>query len=112
MRWRRGEGRKTGGIKAASKPFLQAFPNLGCFCPRTSKDFFGGFLGFQWVTREKTQSVDLQTSSSCSPFFGHVPDAIVPHSTGLKADSHSWAFVSQEGAGVFMAEEPSGKREL
>jgi hypothetical protein len=65
MRWRRGEGRKTGGIKAASKPFLQAFPNLGCFRPRISKDSFGGFLGFQWVTRGK--------NPKCVPskFFRH-----------------------------------------
>ena len=31
--------------------FCQAFPNLGCFCPRISKDSFGGFVGFQRVTR-------------------------------------------------------------
>jgi hypothetical protein len=31
--------------------FLQAFPNLGCFAPSFSKDSFGGFVGFQVVTR-------------------------------------------------------------
>jgi hypothetical protein len=36
-----------GGIKAASKAFLQAFPNLACFCPSFSKQSFGHFVGFQ-----------------------------------------------------------------
>jgi len=40
-----------GGIKAASKPFLQAFPKLGLFCPSFSKENFSRFLGFQWVAR-------------------------------------------------------------
>ena len=31
--------------------FLQAFPNLGCFAPSFSKHSFGGFVGFQGVTR-------------------------------------------------------------
>jgi hypothetical protein len=31
---------------------------------------------------------------------------------GSRADGRLWAFVSQQGAGVFMAEEPSGKREF
>src|SRR5579863_6186754 len=31
--------------------FCQAFPNLACFCPSFSKHFFGGFVGFQGVTR-------------------------------------------------------------
>jgi hypothetical protein len=29
---------------------LQAFPNLGLFSSSFSKDSFGGFVGFQWVT--------------------------------------------------------------
>jgi hypothetical protein len=44
-----------GGIKAASKAFLQAFPNLACFCPSFSKQSFGHFVGFQWVARAKNQ---------------------------------------------------------
>ena len=31
--------------------FCQAFPNLACFRPSFSKHFFGGFVGFQGVTR-------------------------------------------------------------
>jgi hypothetical protein len=31
--------------------FCQTFPNLACFCPSFSKHFFGGFVGFQGVTR-------------------------------------------------------------
>jgi hypothetical protein len=46
-----------GGIKAASKAFLQAFPNLACFCPSFSKQSFGHFVGFQWVARAKNQKV-------------------------------------------------------
>jgi hypothetical protein len=44
---------EAGGMMAASKAFLQAFPNLACFPPRISKESFGGFLGFQGVTRVK-----------------------------------------------------------
>jgi hypothetical protein len=46
-----------GEIKAASKTFLQAFPNPGCFCPSFSKQSFGQYVGFQWVTRVKNQKV-------------------------------------------------------
>src|SRR5271156_6079226 len=49
--------------------FCQAFPNLGCFCPRISKDSFGGFVGFQRVTREKIQSVLLQIFSPARASF-------------------------------------------
>jgi hypothetical protein len=38
-------------MRAASKLFLQAFPNLGCFCPSFSKESFGRFVGFQGVAR-------------------------------------------------------------
>jgi hypothetical protein len=31
----------------ASKLFIQAFPNPALFSPNFSKDFFGGFVGFQ-----------------------------------------------------------------
>jgi len=33
--------------------FWQAFPNLSCFAPRISKQFFGDFVEFQGVTRVK-----------------------------------------------------------
>src|SRR5271156_1483622 len=38
---------------AGLQTLLQAFPNLGCFCPRISKESLGGFVGFQEVTRVK-----------------------------------------------------------
>jgi hypothetical protein len=44
---------KGGGMRAASHAFLQAFPNLGCFCPSFSKQFFGRFVGFQGVASLK-----------------------------------------------------------
>src|SRR5277367_4970372 len=46
-------GRKGGRTKAASQAFLQAFPNLGCFCPSFSKQTFGRFVRFQGVARLK-----------------------------------------------------------
>src|SRR5271168_1429484 len=39
--------RNKGGLQA----FLQVFPNLRLFCARISKESFGGFVGFQGVTR-------------------------------------------------------------
>ena len=62
-----------GGIKAASKAFLQAFPNLACLCPSFSKQTFGHFVGFQWVTRVKNQKVPL-------PNFFVPPASIQPYS--------------------------------
>ena len=46
---RRGGG--DGEIMAGHLAFLQAFPNLACFSPSFSKQSFGGFVGFQGVTR-------------------------------------------------------------
>jgi hypothetical protein len=43
-------GTNGGGIKAPSKPFFQASPKLACFAPSFSKQIFGCFVGFQWVT--------------------------------------------------------------
>jgi hypothetical protein len=40
---------KGGGMRAASHGFLQAFPNLDCFCPSFSKHIFGRFVRFQGV---------------------------------------------------------------
>jgi len=42
-----------GGIMAGLQTLLQAFPNLGLFSPSFSKESFGGFVGFQRVTRVK-----------------------------------------------------------
>ena len=39
-----------GGAPPVSKPFDQAFPNLGLFPPNFSKDSFGRFVGFQRLT--------------------------------------------------------------
>ena len=66
-----------GGIKAASKAFLQAFPNLACFCPSFSKQSFGHFVGFQWVTRAKNQKVPppnfFVPTASFQPYFRRRP---------------------------------------
>src|SRR5271169_6223667 len=42
---------------ASTQHFCQAFPNLACFCPSFSKDFFGGFVGSQGVTRFPNRNV-------------------------------------------------------
>jgi hypothetical protein len=44
---------KGGGTKAASQAFVQAFPNLGCFCASFSKQIFGRFVRFQEVASLK-----------------------------------------------------------
>src|SRR5271168_360467 len=36
--------------KGALQAFFQASPKLACFAPSFSKEIFGGFVGFQWVT--------------------------------------------------------------
>jgi len=46
-----GAGGRCGGIVADLQAFGQAFPKLACFGPRISKEIFGGFVGFQGVTR-------------------------------------------------------------
>jgi hypothetical protein len=43
--------RRAGLRPPPAQAFFQAFPNPACFRPRISKHFFGGFVGFQWVTR-------------------------------------------------------------
>ena len=67
--WKR---RNYGGLQA----FWQAFPNLACFSPRISKESFGGFVGFQWVTRVKTQSVHPPNFSPRRPRFGRIAGAM------------------------------------
>src|SRR5271170_2631059 len=37
--------------KGALQAFFQASPKLACFAPSISKQSFGGFVGFQGVTR-------------------------------------------------------------
>src|SRR5271170_526197 len=51
MRERRRVDKEAAQLWRGLQAFWQAFPNLGCFCPRISKDSFGGFVGFQRVTR-------------------------------------------------------------
>ena len=53
---------KGGGIRAASQAFLQAFPNLGCFCPSFSKQIFGRFVGFQEVASLPNRKCGLSKS--------------------------------------------------
>src|ERR1700678_4717220 len=36
--------------KGTLQAFFQASPKLACFAPSFSKQIFGGFGGFQWVT--------------------------------------------------------------
>jgi hypothetical protein len=51
----------------------QAFQKLGCFCPSISKDSFGGFVGFQWVTRVKNPKLS-------APNFFAAPASLWTHS--------------------------------
>jgi hypothetical protein len=37
--------------KGALQAFFQVSPKIACFAPSFSKQIFGGFVGFQWVTR-------------------------------------------------------------
>src|SRR5580658_1778920 len=37
--------------KGALQAFFQASPKVACLAPSLSKQSFGGFVGFQWVTR-------------------------------------------------------------
>ena len=57
-----GRFQKCGGTRAASKLFLQAFPNLGCFCPSFSKESFGRFVGFQGVASLLNRKCGLSKS--------------------------------------------------
>jgi hypothetical protein len=45
---------------ASSKLFLQTFPNLGCFAPSFSKDFFAVLCDFKGLQAFQTQSVPRQ----------------------------------------------------
>ena len=66
---------------AASKAFWQAFPNPACFPPRISKENFGGFVGFQGVTRVKNPKCPSSNFFGAAGLFlvallapsGHVP---------------------------------------
>jgi hypothetical protein len=71
-------GGKGGGIKTGLQAFLQAFPNLSCFRPSFSKESFGGFVGFQGVTRPPNLKAPLPN------FFVRLP-SFLPHSRRRRA---------------------------
>jgi hypothetical protein len=80
----------SGGGKAAERGriathFLQAFPNLGYFCPSFSKQSFGGFVGFQWVARVSTERVRFQTFPRRRLPFGRVIGANAPYSAASRS---------------------------
>ena len=68
--------RNNGGLQT----FLQTLPNLTCFSPSFSKESFGGFVEFQWVTRVPNPKSRFPNFSSRPPPFGLVPNAVAPHS--------------------------------
>ena len=88
-----------------SKAFWQAFPNPACFRPRISKQSFGGFVIFQQVTREKMQSVCLQSFSPRRPRRGHALGAIMSLSGALELRARR-AVGQREAPGSRLAGEP------
>src|SRR5277367_5450672 len=110
-------GRKGGRTKAASQAFLQAFPNLGCFCPSFSKQIFGRFVGFQGVASLKNLNDVSPNFCGSRPPFSRIPAAAAPHSaaraTWVRARSAVRAGLRCSLVeGIFMAEERSGSREF
>jgi hypothetical protein len=95
-------GNGSGGIKPDLQAFWQAFPNLGCFRPSISKDSFGGFLGFQWVTRAKNPKSLLPNffaapASFRTPFRRHnaafyrlAPPGVEPAQQGIERVYVAW----------------------
>src|SRR5271163_4514176 len=62
-----------GGIMAGLQTLLQAFPNLGRFSPSFSKESFGGFVGFQRVTRVKNLKRPFQIFfAALASFWTHL----------------------------------------
>jgi hypothetical protein len=61
--------------KGALQAFFQASPKLACFAPSFSKQIFGGFVGFQWVTSFPTPFDAFQIFRLRPPVFGRIlPD--------------------------------------
>src|SRR5271155_4912483 len=56
-------------MRADLQAFWQAFPKLACFCPRISKEIFGGFVRFQGVTRVPNLKSLLPNFSPAAAFF-------------------------------------------
>jgi hypothetical protein len=113
----RGGGSKGGRTKAASQAFLQAFPNLGCFCPSFSKQSFGRFVGFQGVASLKNLNDVSPNFLWLPPPFSRNPDR---RRAAFRRPRHLVRARSAVRAGlrcslvegIFMAEERSGSREF
>ena len=76
--WRRRDRQQRRRNKDGLQAFLQAFPNLSCFCPSFSKESFGGFVGFQGVTRPPNHK-------GPSPNFFVAPASFRPRSRRRRA---------------------------
>jgi hypothetical protein len=70
-------GRGAAQAEPPVQAFFQAFPNPSLFPPRISKEFFGGFVGFQGFA--------IDANPKCPPpnFFAASPpkNAFAPRST-------------------------------
>src|SRR5271155_2779348 len=98
-------GGKGGGIKTGLQAFLQAFPNLSLFSPSFSKQSFGGFVGFQGVTRPPDQKAPLPNFFAAPPPCCHIPDAVEPHCAAVEGGRRfAWVRATRS---VFMAEKRS-----
>src|ERR1700722_10085914 len=58
--------------KGALQGFFQASPKLACFAPSFSKQIFGGFVGFQWVTSFPNALDAFQIFRLRPPAFGRI----------------------------------------
>src|SRR5277367_5135450 len=58
--------------KGALQAFFQASPKLACFAPSFSKQIFGGFVEFQWVT-------SFPNALRCFPNFSPPAARFRPH---------------------------------
>jgi len=67
--------RNKDGLQA----FLQAFPNLSCFCPSFSKENLALLFDFKGLQGRKIKKILLQIFSSRRAPFGHIPDAVGPY---------------------------------
>src|ERR1700722_8309696 len=76
-------------MRADLQAFWQAFPKLACFCPRISKEIFGGFVRFQMVTRVANLRAYFQSFSPRWPPFGLPFGAIRPLSAKSRREGSS-----------------------
>jgi hypothetical protein len=70
--------------------FLQAFPNLACFCPSFSKQIFGGFVRFQRVASLKNPKCRSPNFLPLPPPFNLIPSAAPPHSARSRRRGSAW----------------------